>query len=35
MLEHGRLCFLTKTRQKRSERVLAVPTTDVMVNHLQ
>ncbi len=29
---HGRLCFLSKTRQKRSERVLAVPTTDVMVN---
>ena len=35
MLEHGILCFLTKTRQKRSERVLAVRATDVMVNHLQ
>lgn len=32
MYGNGRLCFLSKTRQKRSERVLAVPITDVMVN---
>lgn len=32
MQGHRRLCFLSKTRQKRSERALAVPTTDVMVN---